>query len=238
MTDSGRDRRIYDRINFSQTGDAIVEQRMVIEIADLSAGGMAIKCNVPLEPGSICRVVLFQGNLSVESRVVSCSMVPRKRTKFRAGLKFSTDSAQLVEDILAMGKHFRGHEPRITGMLRERKQPVAIFQFPPRIIHQDIQDTVDQVDNILDEGVNQILLDFEGVKIIEKALPERILFMDGEVRYEGGRLMVSNAPPRLARSLSALASAKEINMYESIEKALRSVGKVKKDPLLEKLKET
>ena len=73
-----KERRKHPRIDFGHGGEALVRQRLDIELTDLSVGGMGFKANIPMEPDSICDLVLFNGNLSIESHIASCVQVDQR----------------------------------------------------------------------------------------------------------------------------------------------------------------
>ncbi|MEE8394836.1 MAG: PilZ domain-containing protein [bacterium] len=221
MSDS--DRREHTRIDFQHRGAALIEQRVAIEIVNLSAGGMGLKTNVPLEPGSICNLVLFRGNLSVQSSVASCIRIPRRRMRYQVGVRFTKVSAQLLEEVLEMEKHFKGREVRVTARTDEEEEGIAIFQFSPQLSADDWSETMDLLQGYLDDGARNFVFDFAEVAKMEEAFLSRLLSLDEEILFEEGRLVLANCSSSLLSSLTVSQLATSIPIFESLEKAVVSI---------------
>jgi len=218
------DRRIHSRINFRHQGEALIEQRLSIEIVNLSAGGMGLKTNLPLEPGSVCHLVLFQGNVSVESRIVSCTRVPRRRQKYRVGVQFNKVSSQLLDEVLEMEEHFRSREMKID-VKTESEPRVTVVYLPPEIEAEDVADLMLQVQNDLDDGVRGFVLNFKEVKEVSDAILENVNELDEEIKFEDGQLLFANCSSNLLSTLTVSQMASSIPIFESVPKAVKEIQK-------------
>lgn len=219
----GRERREHPRIDFGHSGEALIRQRLKIELVNLSVGGMGFKCNVPLGPDSICDLVLFNGNLSVESHIVSCTRVERKRPKYRVGARFTKVSAQLLEEVLEMEKRFKSKKTRIATSLRKSNPQVAVFKFPEQLSVDDNDDMMKSVQDQLDESILHFVADFAKVAEIDNGFISQLLAIDEEVRFEGGVFIMASSSSRLLgkRHVSELATT--IPIFESVSKAVNSI---------------
>ena len=218
------DRRIHPRINFRHRGEALIEQRLEIEIVNLSVGGMGLKTNLPIEPGSTCRLVLFQGNVSVESRIVSCTRVPRRRQKYRVGVQFTKVSAQLLDEVLEMEQRFRSTESRVE--LEVMSDPrISVIHLPGELAADDVADVAQQVQGDLDDGVRNFVINFKEVDKIEDHLLSNIQEIDDEVKFEDGRLNLANCSSNVLSMLTVSQMASIIPIFESVPKAVKAFGK-------------
>lgn len=217
------ERREHPRIDFEHRGEALIRQRLNIELVNLSAGGMGFKCNLALEPGSVCDLVLFNGNLSVESHIRSCTRVDRKKQKYRVGARFTKISAQLLDEVLEMEKRFQNSKSRISTSLRKVPPQVAIIKFPGRLTADDNEAMMKSMQDQLDESVRNFVMDFSKVDEIDDGFFSQLVDIDEEVRYEGGVLIMANSSPQLlcTRQVSELATM--IPIFETVSKAVHSI---------------
>ncbi|MCZ6558090.1 MAG: PilZ domain-containing protein [SAR324 cluster bacterium] len=220
---NANERREHPRIEFEHSGEALIQQKLVIDLVNLSEGGMAFKSNIPLEPGSLCTMVLFNGNLSVESHICSCAKVDRKKSKYRVGVRFTKVSSQLVEEVLAMEKHFNNAGPRINTFVENGENPIAVFQFPDNLTSQDTEEMMKSVQDQLDDSVRHFVMDFSEVNEIDDDFFTQLVAIDEEIRYEGGVITMANSSSQLlcTRQVSELATI--IPIYETVDKAVSSI---------------
>jgi len=218
------DRRIHPRINFRHQGEALIEQRLEIEIVNLSIGGMGLKTNLPIEPGSICRLVLFQGNVSVESRIVSCTRVPRRRQKYRVGVQFTKVSAQLLDEVLEMEQRFRARESRVQLEISDKPR-VTVIHLPDELNTNDVSDMAQQIQGDLDDGVRNFVINFKEVNNLEDDLLEVISEVDDEVKFEDGQLTLANCSSNVLSILTVSQMASAIPIFESVPKAIKAIEK-------------
>lgn len=217
------ERRVHTRIDFEHSGEALIEQRLNIEIINLSAGGMGLKTNLPIEPGSICNLVLFQGNVSIQSQVVSCTRIPRRKMRFQVGCQFTKVSAQLLEEVLEMEKRFKGREIRVTSEPMGEDHGTVVVKFPPEISLEEWNATAKLVNQGLDEGMRIFIFNFADVGNAEAAFLDRLVGIEEEIRFEEGRLILSNCSSKLLSSLTVAQMASSIPIFETPEKALHSI---------------
>jgi hypothetical protein len=218
-----KERRKHPRIDFGHGGEALIRQRLNIELTDLSVGGMGFKANIPMEPDSICDLVLFNGNLSIESHVASCSKVDRNMPKYRIGARFTKVSAQLLEEVLEMEKRFKNRKSSISTTLRKTTPQVAVFKFPERLTIEDREDMIKAVQDQLDESIRHFVADFTKVIDIEAGFISQLVEIDEEVRFEGGVFIMANSSSKLLgkRQVSELATT--IPIFETVNKAVNSI---------------
>ena len=217
------ERRVHPRIDFGHDGEALIRQRLNIELVNLSVGGMGFKTNVPLEPDSICDLVLFNGNLSVETHICTCFPVERKKPKYRVGARFTKVSAQLLEEVLEMEKRFSNKKSRITTTLRKTTPQVAVFKFPEKLTAEDNGDLVKAAQDQLDESVFHFVADFGKVTDIDKAFIGKLLEIDEEIRFEGGILIMAASTSRLLSKRHVSELATTIPIFETVNKAVNSI---------------
>ena len=224
MDDS--DRRTHPRIDFRHRGEALIQQHLDIEIVNLSVGGMGFKSSLPIEPGSLCNLVLFQGNVSVESRVVSCARVPRRKQKYRVGVQFTKVSSQMLDEVIEMEEHFRAREARIR--LEVDVQPnFAVIYLPSEMSDLDNADMARTVQNFLDDGSRKFIVDLENVGDISDVTFEGLLEIDDEVKFEAGTMMLTNCSSNILTKLTVSQMASSIPIFESVAKAIQELEKVK-----------
>ena len=219
----GSERREHPRIDFGHRGEALIRQRLKIELVNLSVGGMGFKCNIPLEPDSICDLVLFNGNLSIESHIRSCARVERKMPKYRIGARFTKVSSQLLEEVLEMEKRFKSKKSRISTRLRKSSPQVAVFKLPEQVTVADNDDMMKSVQDQLDEAVFHFVADFANVKETDKGFISQLLEIDEEVRFEGGVLIMANSSARLLGNRNVSELATTIPIFETVNKAVNSI---------------
>jgi hypothetical protein len=217
------ERREYPRIDFGHAGEALVRQRLKIDLVNLSVGGMGFKTNIPLEPDSICDLVLFNGNLSVESHICTCQQVERKMPKYRVGARFTKVSAQLLEEVLEMEKLFKSMKSRISTKLRKSSPQVAVFKFPEKLSAKDNEDMMKAAQDQLDESILHFVADFGKVTEIDDGFISQLLEIDKEVRFEGGVFIMAASSSKLLgkRLVSELATT--IPIFETVNKAVNSI---------------
>ena len=223
------DRRIHPRINFRHRGEALIEQRLEIEIVNLSVGGMGLKTNLPIEPGSTCRLVLFQGNVSVESRIVSCTKVPRRRQKYRVGVQFTKVSAQLLDEVLEMEQRFRSRESRVQ-LEAMNESRVSVIHLPEEPSEDDISDVAQQVQGDLDDGIRKFVINFKEVDKIEDEFLQHIQEIDDEVKFEDGQLNLANCSSNVLSMMTVSQMSSIIPIFESVPKAIKAFGKTDSEP--------
>lgn len=218
-----KERRKHPRIDFGHGGEALIRQRLTIELTDLSVGGMGFKANIPLEPGSVCDLVLFNGNLSVESHIASCSKVDRKMPKYKIGARFTKVSAQLLEEVLEMEKRFKNKKPSIVTIMRKTTPRVAVFKLPERLTTEDREEMIKAVQDQLDESIRHFVADFSKVLDVDNAFISLLIEIDEEVRFEGGVFIMANSSAQLLsrRQVSELATT--IPIFETVNKAVNSI---------------
>ena len=219
----GKERRKHPRIDFEHGGEALIRQRLTIELTDLSVGGMGFKAKIPMEPDSVCDLVLFNGNISVESHIVSCSKVDRKMPKYRIGARFTKVSAQLLEEVLEMEKRFENRKPSIATKLRKTTPRVAVFKFPERLTIEDCEEMIKAVQDQLDESIRHFVADFSKVVDVDAGFITQLMEIDEEVRFEGGVFIMANSSSTLLgkRRVSELATT--IPIFETVNKAVNSI---------------
>ncbi len=217
-------RREYERIAFEQTGQAIIRQRLNIDLVNLSAGGMAFKCNVPLEIDGVCDLVLFNGNISVEAHVRSCARVERKKPKYRIGVSFTKVSAQLLEEVLEMQGRITQKQARIVAKVEPAAHPVALFEFPDHLTALDTEEMMKNVQDHLDEEVRHFVMDFGGVKEMDDAFLARMVDIDEEIRYENGVIIMANSSSELLCTRQVAELSTLIPIFESVGKAVDSIN--------------
>ncbi len=219
-----RERRQYERIAFEQTGHALIRQALNIELVNLSAGGMGLKTNVPLEIDSVCDLVLFKGNLSVEAHVRSCARVRRKKPKYRVGVSFTKVSSQLLEEVLEMEKRIAQKEPRIITRVEKGERPVAVFEFPEHLTAVDNEEMMQNVQSLLDDEIRHFVMDFAGVNEMDDAFLAQLVEIDEEIRYEDGVIIMANSSSQLLCTRQVAELATLIPIFESVGKAVSSIN--------------
>lgn len=232
---SESDRRIHNRINFQHRGEALVELRLSIEIVNLSVGGMGFKSSTPLEPGTTCHLVLFKGNISVESSVMSCRKIPRRKLKYKIGVEFTKVSTQLLEEVLEMEKHFQGHEPAVSAELEtEGKNEVIIIGFSEQVKADDHLEVMGHIQNYLDEGVRNFVMNFKGVDDVEEIFFSQLVDLDEEIGFEGGRMILADCSSKMLSMLTVSHLGSAIPIFESVDKAMEAID-TDKVPDIERL---
>lgn len=217
-------RREHQRITFEQSGQAVIRQRLNIELVNLSAGGMAFKCNVPLEIDGVCDLVLFNGNLSVEAHVRSCARVQRKKPKYRVGVSFTKVSAQLLEEVVQMQERITQKEARIQAKLESANHPVAVFEFPDHLTALDTEEMMKNVQDHLDDDIRHFVMDFAGVKEMDDAFLAQMVDIDEEIRYEEGVIIMANSSSELLCTRQVAELSTLIPIFESVGKAVESIN--------------
>ncbi len=221
---SEAERREHPRINFEHSGEALIQQRLSIELVNLSAGGMAFKSSLALELESTLDLVLFKGNLSVESRVRSCEKVERKKDKFRIGVSFTKVSSQLLEEVLEMEKRFDANARRIATSVKREDPEIAIFKFPERLTALDNEEMMKSVQDQLDESVRHFVMDFSKVDEMDEGFFSQLIKIDEEIRYEGGVIIMASSSSQLLCTPQASQLATMIPIFESVDKAVTSIN--------------
>lgn len=217
------ERREHPRIDFGHAGEALIRQRLKIDLVNLSVGGMGFKTNVPLEPDSICDLVLFNGNLSVESHICTCQQVDRKMPKYRVGARFTKVSAQLLEEVLEMEKRFKNQKSRISTRLRKSSPQIAVFKFPDTLSVEDNADMMKAAQDQLDESIRHFVADFAKVTDIDDGFITQLLEIDEEIRFEGGVFIMAAPSSRLLSKRHVSELATTIPIFETVNKAVNSI---------------
>lgn len=220
----GDERREHERITFEQAGEALIRQRLNIELVNLSAGGMGLKANMPLEIDSVCDLVLFKGNLSVEAHVRSCARVQRKKPKYRVGVRFTKVSAQLLEEVLEMEKRIAQKEARIFCKVEMGERPVAVFEFPDQLSAVDNEEMMKNVQTMLDDDIRYFVMDFAGVNEMDDSFLAQLVEIDEEIRYEEGVIIMANSSSQLLCTRQVAELATLIPIFESVGKAVSSIN--------------
>jgi anti-anti-sigma regulatory factor len=220
----GKERREHERITFEQSGEALIRQRLNIELVNLSAGGMGLKANLPLEIDSVCDLVLFKGNLSVEAHVRSCARVQRKKPKYRIGVRFTKVSAQLLDEVLEMEKRIAQKEARILTAVQQGNYPVAVFTFPEHLTALDNEEMMKGVQTHLDDDIRHFVIDFAGVNEMDDAFLAQLVEIDEEIRYEDGVIIMANSSSQLLCTRQVAELATLIPIFETVGKAVSSIN--------------
>ena len=184
---------------------------------------MGFKTNIPLEPDSICDLVLFNGNLSVESHICTCQQVERKMPKYRVGARFTKVSAQLLEEVLEMEKLFKSMKSRISTKLRKSSPQVAVFKFPEKLSAKDNEDMMKAAQDQLDESILHFVADFGKVTEIDDGFITQLLEIDEEIRFEGGVFIMAASSSKLLSKKHVSDLATTIPIFETVNKAVSSI---------------
>jgi hypothetical protein len=220
----GANRRTAPRIAFLQTGEALVQQRIAIEIVDISEGGVALKTSQALRVGSVVNLVLFMGNLAIEAEILSCVPLPRRRSRFRAGARFTTHSRDIVDEMLAIGRTMT----RDTFSLDRRRRgegsaPAVEVRLPAQVTPAHLNELEALVDQELDEGIRRLAIDIAAVSAWDERLAPVLARVEQLVREELGCLVLAGGLPALLAALQAHPAAAGIARAPSMAHALHAL---------------
>jgi len=225
-----KNRREHPRVDFEHRGEAAIEVRLVVDIVDISAGGLAFKTDQPLEADTTCRLVLFHGNIFVEARILSCRRLSRKRPRYRVSGRFTRVSGQLMEEILRMGEQISARNGRLehhVHTLREHTVPEILI--PATLTPDGIARLRELVENFLDDGMVNLVLDLAHTRDLAPPVLNLLAEMNDEAREEGGQLMLVHCHSRILSALQVAQLASDIPIFESVERALESVRAAAED---------
>ncbi|MBI4081060.1 MAG: PilZ domain-containing protein [Candidatus Lambdaproteobacteria bacterium] len=220
----GANRRASPRVAFLHTGEALVQQRIAIEIVDISDGGVALKTSQALSLGSLVNLVLFKGNLAIEAEIVSCAPLPRRRNRFRAGARFTTHSRDLLEEVLAIGRRMANDAFALVHRRRGKHSARAVeVRLPPQVTPAHLHELEAVVDQELDEGIRRLAIDLAAVSAWDESLPPMLARVAQLVREEQGCLVLAGGAPALLAAVQAYPDAAGIARLPSMAHALHAL---------------